>query len=425
MPSRTVVNNRTVVHAQSIGIATAFPDACKTPTPGGPVPIPYPNIAMSKDAQSTAKKVKSDGQGICIQGSNFMMSQGDEAGSALGVASNRIKGKAEFQNFSFDVKAEGKMIPRLADPMTQNAGSTPNAMTPAEGQPGVAGAGAGPGSGSASGAGGEGPEDEEGPEKGEKGDQEACDSLKGKKQPPSGKSMDDVFKDHGMLPEDGAAFMKTCESTGVSATVRGTNPECAKFIQDGFPTKPMGHAGGSLKPDNLGGMPSDCAGLVANKGEGGAIAGIATSDGRTLTPDMVNAAHENTGGGDAFKGWLKDQGALTGDYDMHDMFNEGGRVPNGGEGWFNDEINSAIGKTDADTRMVQHGPQSNFKDYLDSTGKTLEPGKEKYLLPDVAQKPPESLLHFDSNGNVYKIDSTDELKALYKCKGAEYPSHWP
>lgn len=23
----------------------AFPDVCKTPTPGGPVPIPYPNIA--------------------------------------------------------------------------------------------------------------------------------------------------------------------------------------------------------------------------------------------------------------------------------------------------------------------------------------------------------------------------------------------
>jgi hypothetical protein len=31
----------------------AFPDVCKTPTPGGPVPIPYPNIASqgTPDAQ--------------------------------------------------------------------------------------------------------------------------------------------------------------------------------------------------------------------------------------------------------------------------------------------------------------------------------------------------------------------------------------
>ena len=37
-----------------------------------------------------------------------MMSTGDEAGSAGGVVSSKIKGKAEFVLFSFDVKFEGK-----------------------------------------------------------------------------------------------------------------------------------------------------------------------------------------------------------------------------------------------------------------------------------------------------------------------------
>jgi hypothetical protein len=36
----------------------AFPDVCKTPIPGGPVPIPYPNIA-SQGAPS-AQKVPSN-----------------------------------------------------------------------------------------------------------------------------------------------------------------------------------------------------------------------------------------------------------------------------------------------------------------------------------------------------------------------------
>ena len=32
------------------GRSYAFPDVCKTPTPAGPVPIPYPNIGMLQQA---------------------------------------------------------------------------------------------------------------------------------------------------------------------------------------------------------------------------------------------------------------------------------------------------------------------------------------------------------------------------------------
>ena len=37
------VNNLSVVHKSSNGLILAIPDVCKTPTPGGPVPIPYPD----------------------------------------------------------------------------------------------------------------------------------------------------------------------------------------------------------------------------------------------------------------------------------------------------------------------------------------------------------------------------------------------
>src|SRR2546425_1465839 len=102
------VNKMSVIHANSSGISPAFPDVCKTPSPAGPIPIPYPNIAKSSDTASGSSQVKCDGNAICLKDSNFSMSTGDEAGSAGGgVASNKIKGKAEFVNYSFDVKVEG------------------------------------------------------------------------------------------------------------------------------------------------------------------------------------------------------------------------------------------------------------------------------------------------------------------------------
>jgi len=120
------VNFLSVVHKSSSGVTIAFPDVCKTPIPpAGPVPIPYPNIAKSSDTAKGTKKVKCDGNPVCVKDSNFSMSVGDEPGSANGVASNKIKGKAEFVNFSFDVKFEGKNVSRAFDLMLHNDKNTP------------------------------------------------------------------------------------------------------------------------------------------------------------------------------------------------------------------------------------------------------------------------------------------------------------
>jgi len=130
------VNDRTVVHKSSDGVSIAFPDVCKTPSPAGPIPIPYPNIAMSADTADGSKSVKMDKNPIMLQGSVFSKSTGDEAGTAGGgIISAKTKGKAEFMNYSFDVTVEGKGVPRLADLMVQNKGSPANTPPIQEVQP--------------------------------------------------------------------------------------------------------------------------------------------------------------------------------------------------------------------------------------------------------------------------------------------------
>ena len=126
MPSTVVVNNLTVVHKDSGGVSLAFPDVCKTPSPAGRVPIPYPNTAMSSDTDAGSKTVSADGNPLMTKASYFSTSTGDEAGSAMGVVSSKTKGKAYPKMYSFDVKADGEAVFRLSDIMLQNGGSPVN-----------------------------------------------------------------------------------------------------------------------------------------------------------------------------------------------------------------------------------------------------------------------------------------------------------
>ena len=126
MPVTVGANARTVVHKGSNGITIAFPDICLTPAPPSPpVPIPYPNIAVTTDSAKGAKKVKADGYPVLHKDSNLGRSSGDEPGVNKGVASGRVMGKAEFVSFSMDVKVEGKAITRALDLMLHNDKNTP------------------------------------------------------------------------------------------------------------------------------------------------------------------------------------------------------------------------------------------------------------------------------------------------------------
>ena len=125
MPVTININNLTLVHKSSNGIAIAtLPDVCKTPTPNGPIPIPYPNIAKSSLRKGT-RTVKVDGGNMAaIKGSEFSISTGDEAGSLGGIKSGTFKKEATWISYSFDVRMEGKNACRLTDKMFMNHGNT-------------------------------------------------------------------------------------------------------------------------------------------------------------------------------------------------------------------------------------------------------------------------------------------------------------
>jgi hypothetical protein len=120
MGQTVFANSRGVSHGGSGGQSPIFPDVCKTPTPAGPVPIPYPNIGQASDTSSGPTTVTADGQMPMTKDAKYAKSSGDEAGSATGVISSKVMGVCEYMMYSFDVKFEGKNVCRLGDPLFHN-----------------------------------------------------------------------------------------------------------------------------------------------------------------------------------------------------------------------------------------------------------------------------------------------------------------
>lgn len=95
------------------GMCMAMPDVCKTPAPPAPpVPMPYPNIANCNQAlpPTCSLTVKVECMPALTKASEIPMSSGDEAGSAGGVMSGKIKGETTFKTFSLKVKFEGQSV---------------------------------------------------------------------------------------------------------------------------------------------------------------------------------------------------------------------------------------------------------------------------------------------------------------------------
>jgi hypothetical protein len=129
MPVTIKVNgsSNSLVHKGSNGVANStVPDVCKTPSPGGPVPVPYPIIvSMSSDLANGSTTVTADGGNmIAIKGCEFSRCTGDEPGTAGGVKSSTFMKEAKFILYSFDVKFDGQNACRLTDKMTMNHENT-------------------------------------------------------------------------------------------------------------------------------------------------------------------------------------------------------------------------------------------------------------------------------------------------------------
>lgn len=107
------------------GMCFAFPDVCKTPTPAGPVPIPYPNISQPMLAINTSLKVFVQFMPAVTMKSQIPISNGDEAGCAGGVVSNVFIGPTAFSKGSSKVIVEGMPWVNLTS-MTRQNGTVAN-----------------------------------------------------------------------------------------------------------------------------------------------------------------------------------------------------------------------------------------------------------------------------------------------------------
>lgn len=370
MGSSMNVNKKTVVHSGSGGQGLCFPDICKTPTPAGPTPMPYPNQASSSNAASTTTTVKVDSEGIMIEGSNFSMSSGDEAGSAGGgITSNKIKGKAEFTNHSSDVKADGKAVARLTDSMKQNDA---NGVDPGELQ---------------------------GPivviDKSKLGEtqEEACAKIKNCEVSDHGKAAHDA----GMLKGDYDAIRNTCKFNKIAATFRDTNQACLPHLAAGVPSKGHDVLTKTFPADNLPEGDKNLAGLVS------------TLDKKPGPGQIIDNPRSKVHG----------PPELTGDYDMMDMIgNDGARIP--GESPrdinFRQSLNKGLPNGGQPPRIM-HGCQSEYGNYLKTASKSEEPIKELF-------KPEKPLTAFGADGKVHRLESHADVVNYYKCKGTAIPPQW-
>ena len=100
---------------KSGGAIASFPDVCKTPTPAGPIPVAYPNVAMQAQGQKGPKKISGKGQ-VGTKGTAFSMSAGNAPGTLGGVKSAK--------NTSV-VKIRGRMV-ELHNRLMTMQGNNPN-----------------------------------------------------------------------------------------------------------------------------------------------------------------------------------------------------------------------------------------------------------------------------------------------------------
>jgi uncharacterized Zn-binding protein involved in type VI secretion len=82
--NNVLVNGLSAVTSGSSGILMTSPDVCKTTCGPATVPIPYPNIAESKDLAGGSSSVMIEGNPVCLESSTFAQSTGDESGDQKG-----------------------------------------------------------------------------------------------------------------------------------------------------------------------------------------------------------------------------------------------------------------------------------------------------------------------------------------------------
>ena len=110
-------------NTQMMGLDLGFPDVCLTPPV--PLPIPYPNLALGPMGMPAVYNVLF----MCAPAHNMsttvVMTNGDNTGIALGVASGTVMGPSRHLTAAFTVLVGGMPATRLTSVALQNSTNCP------------------------------------------------------------------------------------------------------------------------------------------------------------------------------------------------------------------------------------------------------------------------------------------------------------
>jgi hypothetical protein len=114
-------------NTQMMGVDTGFPDVCLTPAPPAPapVPIPYPNIGMGPTEVPAAYNVLFMYAPAHNLSSATAMSNGDNTGVSMGVASGTVMAPDRHVTAAFTVLVGGTPATRLTSVAIQNSTNCP------------------------------------------------------------------------------------------------------------------------------------------------------------------------------------------------------------------------------------------------------------------------------------------------------------
>jgi hypothetical protein len=115
-------------NTQMMGMDMGFPDVCLTPAPPAPpIPIPYPNIAMGPTAIPNCPTILIMGMPAHNLATTIPMTNGDNAGLMMGVASGTVMGPSRHLTGAFTVLFNAMPASRLTSMSLQNSTNCPGA----------------------------------------------------------------------------------------------------------------------------------------------------------------------------------------------------------------------------------------------------------------------------------------------------------
>lgn len=111
-------------NTQLMGLDLAFPDTCITPaTP--PAPVTYPNLALGPMGVGAVPKVLYQCAPAHNLGTTVPLTNGDNTGVLLGVASATVMGPSRHLTGAFTVLVGGLPATRLTSVSLQNSTNAP------------------------------------------------------------------------------------------------------------------------------------------------------------------------------------------------------------------------------------------------------------------------------------------------------------